>query len=166
MCKRSLPRAEFFKNYATNDGLGSQCKTCDKIGRVQRSREKKKILVDLLGGKCNECGYNKCIQALEFHHHDDNKEFTIGYLLKCNLEKLKKEALKCTLLCSNCHREHHYDEELGKDLPGSIRRRKGDVVHGTAYGYKKCGPPKCEKCKEALSTYRNNLYSRNKNKSS
>lgn len=35
--------------------------------------------VKLLGGKCSICGYNKCIDALEFHHNDPSaKEFKLG----------------------------------------------------------------------------------------
>ncbi len=39
----------------------------------------KKQAVKLLGGKCSRCGYNKCIEALEFHHEDPRiKEFKLG----------------------------------------------------------------------------------------
>ena len=35
--------------------------------------------VKLLGSKCSICGYNKCIDALEFHHKDPKiKEFKLG----------------------------------------------------------------------------------------
>ena len=30
--------------------------------------QSKKIITRAMGGKCCICGYNKCIQALEFHH--------------------------------------------------------------------------------------------------
>ena len=67
----------------------------------------KELLVEYKGGKCEFCGYNKCIEALEFHHIDETtKEFQISSSTK-SLEKQKKEADKCYMLCANCHREVH-----------------------------------------------------------
>lgn len=72
----------------------------------------KLLAVAYKGGKCNLCGYNKSIWALEFHHRDPKeKEFTISGGTK-SFEKLKKELDKCDLLCSNCHSEEH--ERLDK----------------------------------------------------
>ena len=31
-------------------------------------RSMKKQAIKILGGKCSVCGYDKCIDALEFHH--------------------------------------------------------------------------------------------------
>lgn len=71
-----------------------------------RKRTKLK-LVEYKGRKCQCCGYSKCIEALEFHHIDSSsKEFSISG--KSNsFERLKKEADKCVLVCSNCHKEIH-----------------------------------------------------------
>ncbi|MBI5414462.1 hypothetical protein HZA38_03015 [Candidatus Peregrinibacteria bacterium] len=58
------------------------------------------------GGKCQLCGYKKCIEALEFHHFLDKKNFGIsqkGYTR--SWERVKKELELCMLLCANCHRE-------------------------------------------------------------
>ena len=39
----------------------------------------KEELVKYKGGKCEICGYNKCIEALEFHHlNREEKDFTIS----------------------------------------------------------------------------------------
>jgi len=68
--------------------------------------------VKYLGGKCVKCGYNKCVQALDFHHRNPNeKEFGIGSYASRSWDKLKPELDKCDLLCSNCHRELHYNIE-------------------------------------------------------
>ena len=68
----------------------------------------KREMVDLLGGKCNNCGYKKSLAALEFHHKNDDKENMISILLKNSSKaKVLKEAEKCILLCANCHRELH-----------------------------------------------------------
>lgn len=65
--------------------------------------------VDYLGGKCNRCGYNKCIDALDFHHiNPKEKDFNFSENGHCrSWERVKKELDKCELLCANCHREEH-----------------------------------------------------------
>ena len=71
-------------------------------------RSMKKQAIKLLGGKCSICGYNKCIDALEFHHKDpSNKDFKIGSGNTMSWKTYKYEALKCILVCSNCHKEIH-----------------------------------------------------------
>lgn len=75
-------------------------------------RNMKKQAVKLLGGKCQICGYNKCIDALEFHHENPKeKEFKLGSGNTISWKEYKKEALKCILICSNCHKEIH--SEIG-----------------------------------------------------
>lgn len=70
-------------------------------------KRKKKALVEYKGGKCQCCGYSKCIEALEFHHLDPNiKSFTISGKSK-SFNSLKSEVDKCILVCSNCHKEIH-----------------------------------------------------------
>lgn len=67
----------------------------------------KQKAVDYKGGKCELCGYNKTINALEFHHLDPKqKDISISGGTK-SFEKIEKELDKCVLLCANCHREIH-----------------------------------------------------------
>lgn len=73
----------------------------------------KYFLIQKRGGKCEKCGYNKNISALEFHHLDPNKkEFTLDSrnLERHSDEEILKEFDKCVLLCANCHAEHHHPE--------------------------------------------------------
>ena len=86
-----------------------RCVKC-RSEAVQKRRDKtKQILIEYKGGKCEICGYNRCISALEFHHLDPNeKDFGIaskGYTR--DIETNKKEVDKCILVCANCHREIH-----------------------------------------------------------
>jgi hypothetical protein len=79
------------------------------LHRTSRARKQRKAyLVELKGGKCQCCGYDKCFSALEFHHLDSKeKEFAIGDCQSFDLNVLRREAEKCVLVCSNCHREIH-----------------------------------------------------------
>lgn len=82
------------------------CNSCLQMIRRDRVKDK---LVKLLGGICMICGYGKCIAALVFHHKEDDKEFQIsGNSYNRSFKIVLKEAKKCDLLCSNCHREKHY----------------------------------------------------------
>jgi len=72
---------------------------------------KKIWIINLKGGRCEKCE-NKNIFVLEFHHTKKNKEKSLSELIwkhqkGTNIEKIKKEALKCQLLCRNCHQEIH-----------------------------------------------------------
>lgn len=59
------------------------------------------------GGKCERCGYDAYLGALDFHHIDPNKkDFTIGNR-DYRLEDCINESKKCILICANCHREVH-----------------------------------------------------------
>ena len=75
-------------------------------------RKTKEELVVYKGGKCEICGYDKCLCALDFHHLDPTqKDFTISDSnIYKNLDKLKEEVDKCILVCANCHRELHYND--------------------------------------------------------
>ena len=92
-----------------------KCKKCLYNAINEKRRRNKEELVRYKGGKCEICGYDKCIDALEFHHlNQDEKNFTISNGNIKSLKKLKEEADKCILVCSNCHHELHYLERKNK----------------------------------------------------
>lgn len=72
-----------------------------------RRKERKQKLVEMFGGKCVKCGYDRSIKALDFHHISRaGKSFNLSCLgYTCSWERLLEEAKKCELLCANCHRE-------------------------------------------------------------
>lgn len=79
------------------------------------------------GGKCERCGYDKCLAALHFHHRNPkektriklNGRYSIGindiaHYKGHNYARLESE--KCELLCANCHAEEHEKIKLAKRL--------------------------------------------------
>lgn len=78
-----------------------------KKRKLERVKENKLRAIKMLGGKCQRCGYNKCIAALDFHHAIEEKEFNISKYME-TWSIIEKEIEKCVLLCANCHREEHY----------------------------------------------------------
>ena len=86
-----------------------RCSKCSSEAVQRRRYKTKELAVEHMGGKCQICGYDKCISALEFHHiNPEEKDFGIGQNgYTRSFEKVKKELEKCILVCSNCHREIH-----------------------------------------------------------
>lgn len=80
------------------------------IAAVSKRRKKvRQMAIDHKGGSCQICGYNKCIEALEFHHIDSlQKDFNISAKGHSrSWVRVKAEIEKCMLVCANCHREIH-----------------------------------------------------------
>ena len=70
-------------------------------------KEVKRRLIEYKGGKCQICGYNRCQDALDFHHLDPSqKDYNISGGTK-SFDTVKSEVDKCILVCANCHREIH-----------------------------------------------------------
>lgn len=113
----------------------------EKNKSIRRSQKRRKLdAVEKFGGKCKLCGYNKCIEALEFHHLDESKKEAnpSHVIMKWSWERAKKELEKCILLCANCQREVHAEEHK-TDL--NLR------VHITSWIEKEC-----EYCKNKFDT--------------
>lgn len=75
-----------------------------------RGIDRKKELIEFLGGKCNSCGYDNNLSALSFHHINPvTKLFSLEMreLAMKPVESLYDEVKKCKLLCANCHFEEH-----------------------------------------------------------
>lgn len=104
-CKLEKP----FNQFYVSKGKMIYCKKCQTEKCTHRKRTFKKLCLEYKGNSCVKCGYNKCAQALHFHHLNPlEKHFHISsqksYILT---DKVKLELDKCILLCANCHAEIH-----------------------------------------------------------
>lgn len=111
------------KEFYTNSSTRIYCYECsgDSTRTNYESRKHQKTIlrrsmklqaIKLLGSKCSICGYNRCVDALEFHHKDPKKkEFRLGAGNTMSWKEYKRELSKCILVCSNCHKEIH--SEIG-----------------------------------------------------
>lgn len=65
--------------------------------------------------KCTKCGFNHPA-ALDFHHvNPAEKEHNVHRLISNGrFSKAMEEVQKCIVLCANCHRIHHYEENSAK----------------------------------------------------
>ena len=105
------------RKYKYDPQKGHSRKECNSCISKTRKKKIKEYLVQQMGGKCERCGYNDCIEALCFHHVDPTtKLFEISRGLTKSMFALQKEVDKCALLCANCHIEAHIiiDEDFIK----------------------------------------------------
>lgn len=76
--------------------------------KIKRNRE---ALKEYIGGtyRCEHCGFEHSSSApFDFHHINPNeKEGSVGLLVRGDLNKLFKEVDKCVFLCKNCHAIEH-----------------------------------------------------------
>lgn len=94
-----------------------------------RALKRKLELIEMKGGCCSQCGYDKNLAALHFQHLDPSeKELKLDSRRLGNnrMEVLLKEVEKCTLLCSNCHSEEHHPEYTKENI---LR-----IIHSAAIG--------------------------------
>jgi hypothetical protein len=78
--------------------------------QTMRALKRKLYLIELRGGKCEICGYDKNLSAFDFHHIDKNtKESQLDQskLSNSSMKYIMNEFSKCQVLCANCHRETH-----------------------------------------------------------
>lgn len=92
---------------------------------------KKIKAVNMLGGKCINCG-NDDIFVLQFHHIKGNKGHDVQDLLRRSRRwsDVEKEINKCILLCANCHHKKH----RSKDTEAKVKLL--ELI----------GKDRCEKC--------------------
>ncbi len=114
------------------EGFCSYCKSCLSEISTDGQKDRKKKAVEYKGGKCEKCGYDKCLAAFDFHHLDPNeKDYEPSRLFGQNhsWETIKSELDKCALLCANCHRETHNEEKsvLSEKLRNRARSKVNDL---------------------------------------
>jgi hypothetical protein len=86
----------------------------------KRAENKKQWLEYKTSLACTKCGA-KHPAILDFHHPPGTKKFGVNELATDGRYAMAfKESQKCIVLCSNCHRIHHYNERLERKNPPAI----------------------------------------------
>ena len=126
-CTLTLPIESFNKNKTRKDGYNGNCKECNKnylkdhYSRnkdyyVKKASKNKRIIGDWFRSykktlKCSKCGDSRWY-VLDFHHERD-KDTIVSTMHGQGKSKnsILEEIKKCSVLCSNCHRELHFKEK-------------------------------------------------------
>lgn len=100
---------------------------CDGCYTKVRRYRTKIAAIQLLGGKCAECGWTGNIATFDFHHKNpEEKEFNINKIAMKSWHVVKIELKKCELLCANCHRVKHVNNQGEKFLEIVFDYKKGN----------------------------------------
>lgn len=129
-CSISKELSEFNKSTRRKDGLQPECRQCQSerfsdyypsqqtkirqrsIARNKRVRERNRVYISSLNLSCIRCGEDHPA-VIDFHHRNQSEkeiEVSIAVYRGWSLKRLKEEIAKCDILCSNCHRKHHWEE--------------------------------------------------------
>lgn len=123
-CKLEKP-FENFPYDKSRDRYLSVCKPCTAI-RTEAYRQKNKdkwrendkkhsekynqLILEWKSQGCSKCN-EKRPHTIDAHHINPNeKDFMVG-TVKRGIKITKEELKKCIPLCSNCHRDFHYQEK-------------------------------------------------------
>ena len=120
-CKELKSLTDFHKDVSMKDGKRSYCKPCSIS--ISLAANKKRYIInheklrEYEGGEfiCSKCSFSyKNYAPFEYHHIDRaSKEFMIGEKMWVSkFENWSQELDKCTLLCVNCHRIEHFDDNV------------------------------------------------------
>ena len=108
-CNRNLPENKFGKN---GNGSRSICKDC-QCERIKQGQRETRDYIQSLKTKCSRCGYDKCVEALDFHHINPKEKdgvlsrYSRRVFSPATKDLIDREVEKCEVLCANCHREEH-----------------------------------------------------------
>lgn len=93
--------------FAQNGKKSWYCLKCHGLRQRKRRISRKERAIQYKGGCCAICGYNKCNDALDFHHMDPSTKLAEIGSRDLSWKILSEELDKCILVCANCHREIH-----------------------------------------------------------
>jgi len=91
------------------NGYGYAYYLRNKEREHQRSQDRRLLhrsnAIELLGGRCKDCGYSKNSNGLQFDHLPERgkKSFNISSNLGRSWPLIQAELDKCELVCGTCH---------------------------------------------------------------
>jgi hypothetical protein len=123
ICKEPKDVTEFHKSSRLKDGLQSACKNCMNTAYNKSRKAKQQHYQEVANDRyarntqrirqwksdrgCLVCGETYA-QCLELHHIDpQEKNFDPSEGCNKSWETFLAEAVKCVVLCANCHRKVH-----------------------------------------------------------
>lgn len=134
-CKQELDESFFHKSKSR--GYQCYCKECSNKRRSKYFKEhrQQEILVrrkrelmlrewfkEIRPKECSKC-HDKRWYTIDLHHtNPDEKEYNIAEMMRFSKKKILTEIAKCIPLCSNCHRELHWELKQREDNGSTYSR--------------------------------------------
>ena len=101
---------EYMKAWYKN--LPDEEKQKRNVQRSLKRKNKKAAWVQKFGGICNDCKLKYVDCVFEFHHIDPTTKIHTDpskVFMFCD-KRIEEELSKCIMLCANCHRIRHHNE--------------------------------------------------------
>jgi hypothetical protein len=91
----------------------SVCGKCHNEYTQNLYKQKRRKVIETLGGKCANCDFDKWPEALDVHHTNPAiKDEDFAGMRHWSWDRIEKEISTCILLCKNCHaHEHKIDKD-------------------------------------------------------
>ena len=77
---------------------------------MKRNTRLKLMAKHSFGNACQRCGYDRCMDALHFHHLDSSEKYDWAKSGQTSPREVMAHPERFQLLCANCHYEVHADE--------------------------------------------------------
>lgn len=113
--KLQYQRDYYLKNRDRALVAAANAREADKVnGRVKQKKwdrgargRRQALIRDLKDEPCVDCGHEYPHYVMDFDHVRGEKLFSIGraYHRSISVDEIIREAAKCDVVCSNCHRE-------------------------------------------------------------
>lgn len=114
LCHKCSPGRSCKINYCTVCGKvvrspKRRCGECEGIGGSVQLRKYRvsEYKAALRSGGCVVCGYDRCLESLEFHHIGRQKDIAISRASTVGRIREEIQNNPVVVLCANCHRELH-----------------------------------------------------------
>lgn len=85
---------------------------CKKHYKNERVSAIKDACISVFGGKCSKCEGKYHRSVFDFHHLKEKDHSIADLISNKSPDKIANELEKCILLCANCHRLEHFDNEF------------------------------------------------------
>ncbi len=121
-CNTEKEETAFYKNKRRKDGLSSRCKVCDdvsnrvtRVKNIEQSRRYRRDWLSALARRVDKwkesigcrCCNERAACCLELHHTNPSEKENHPSSMKTSWDRFMKEAEKCVVVCSNCHKKIH-----------------------------------------------------------
>jgi len=94
-----------------------KCRENDRKYKRKNILKNHEKLLQYFGNRCACCKRSFPFACYDFHHVDpSSKKYNVGNLLHRRWETLFVEAKKCIMVCANCHRIIHAEEQDAKKI--------------------------------------------------
>lgn len=90
------------------------CRKCEADIFKQKYAKAKIEFINLLGGKCSQCGLQDHYCVYDFHHIDPSEKTSEVFRMPKHLQM--QEMMKCKLLCGICHRKHGISKQTTEPI--------------------------------------------------